>query len=276
MTASKNIFSRIGGSIRDGSFINKIANRISAASYAPAIDSAFIRNFHQHNPDIDLRHLSDKAKKLFIELRDLFEKIDIKTIAYVGANDGNVALAINEAFPGMVFYLFEPIPETYKILCENVSGCDNMHTIHTAIGSDDGYAEMYMDEFLPASSMLPMEEKAIEEFSYLGKQEKVKVRVMPMDTALVENRINQIDFLIMDIQGYEDELLKGAGETLKTCKAVMSELSLEQLYTDSSTFDSVYQALAANRFSLQYLIGPLYGKSGRILQVDGIFVKTSV
>jgi hypothetical protein len=77
----------------------------------------------------------------------------------------------------------------------------------------------------------------------------------------------------MDVQGYENEVLLGAKETLKSCKAVISELSLQTLYGGSSTFDSVYQVLVHQGFQLQYLLNPMQGKSLQILQIDGIFVR---
>ncbi len=77
----------------------------------------------------------------------------------------------------------------------------------------------------------------------------------------------------MDVQGYENEVLLGAQETLKSCKVVISELSLQALYRGSSTLDSVYQTLVHQGFQLQYLINPMQGVSHQILQIDGIFVR---
>ena len=79
--------------------------------------------------------------------------------------------------------------------------------------------------------------------------------------------------LLMDVQGYEDEVLRGAETTLAACKVVVSELSLQALYQGSSTFDSVYQTLAHRGFRLRYLLNPIEGTSRRVLQIDGVFIR---
>ncbi len=94
-----------------------------------------------------------------------------------------------------------------------------------------------------------------------------------LDAIVKEEKIADVDLLVMDVQGYEDEVLRGAKETLKSCKIVISELSLQALYKNSSTFDSVYQTLIHQGFLLQYLVNPMQGESRQILQMDGIFVR---
>jgi hypothetical protein len=82
-----------------------------------------------------------------------------------------------------------------------------------------------------------------------------------------------VDLLIIDVQGFEDEVLKGAINSLSKCKAVISELSLQELYIGSSTFDSIYQTLSLINFKMRYFINPLKGASGQIRQIDGVFVR---
>ena len=101
----------------------------------------------------------------------------------------------------------------------------------------------------------------------------MNVRIKPLDGILKEHAVERTDMLILDVQGYEDKVLSGASLTLKACKVVMSELSLQDLYLGTSTFDSVYRLLLGQGFCMRYLVNPIRGSSHAILQIDGIFVR---
>ena len=53
---------------------------------------------------------------------------------------------------------------------------------------------------------------------------KVKCKFITLDQFLLEKKINKIDFLKRDVQGYEFEILKGAKKTLTNKKIKMIEI----------------------------------------------------
>ncbi len=186
-----------------------------------------------------------------------------------------MALSIDEAFPNKRFYLIEPVPGTYQKLVGLVSQRSNMKCFNLAAGAREEILDMFVDEFSAASSLLPYEDKAIQEFPFLGKGHAYKAQVKPLDDILRSGGAGEVDMLIMDVQGYEDRVLRGAESMLRSCQLVMSELSLQDLYRNSSTFDSVYQALVREGFCLRHLLNPIKGVNETILQIDGIFVRPS-
>lgn len=269
-----NLITRIIKAIQNGSVAFKLLNRISSVKYVPGPENEINQYLAKHYPLGDAwRTLSPSGRKIWMQFNPIFDHHEIQTIAYVGANEGNTALALNEAFPGRVFYLFEPVPGTFDILVEETKQYKNMHCYNIAAGSKEEYHQILVDEYSPASSLLPYQPIAVIEYPFLGKQHSINVQVRPLDMVFQQNKIDQVDMLLMDVQGYENEVLLGAKETLKTCKVVISELSLQSLYKGSSTFDSVYQVLVRQGFQLQYLINPMQGESHQILQIDGIFVR---
>lgn len=268
-----NFLIRILKSVRDRSFALKVLNRFSHIKYVPSENSILDQYISEHYPGDGWKSLSPIARRAWVKLLPVFHQNEIHTIAYVGANDGESAMALDEAFPGNIFYLLEPVPETFEILIKNVAGSPNIHCFNFAAGAKEQQLDMYVDSFSPASSLLPYEDLAQREFPFLEPKETLKVQIKPLDSILRDCGARRIDLLLMDVQGYEDEVLRGANETLKSCKVVISELSLENLYVSSSTFDSVYQTLIKNGFRLKSLINPAEGKSHRILQIDGIFTR---
>lgn len=268
------LFYRIWQSIRDRSFAFKLLNRLSPVEYLPGPEKAINEYLSKNYPKgKDWRALSTSGRKTWIQFHPVFDHHEIQTIAYVGANEGTTALALNEAFQNRKFFLFEPVPQTFDILVDKTKLFHNMHCLNIAAGSKEEQKAMLVDEFSPASSFLPYESKALVEYPFLGKQTNINVQVRPLDLVMKENKIHGIDLLLIDVQGYENEVLIGAKETLESCKVVVSELSLQTLYSGSSTFDSVYQALVRQGFQLHYLINPMQGESHQILQIDGIFVR---
>ena len=269
-----NILSRTLRSLKDGTFPIKVLNRLSNTKYTVSPESSFTRHLGERFPSREWEKLSPLARHIWYDLSPLFAKNNIKNIVYVGAHDGRVALAMDEAFPNRHFFLIEPVPITFHRLEQGVSTCRHMICLNLAAGAKEEIVDMFVDEFSAASSILQYEEIAIRELPFLHVKETVKVRVRPVDAILRDAMADKIDLLIMDVQGYEDEVLRGAAETLRSCKVVISELSLQTLYVGSSTFDSVYQALVREGFTLQFLLNPLKGASETILQIDGVFVRT--
>jgi FkbM family methyltransferase len=268
-----NLLNRVFGSIKDRSFAIKALNRFSRTKYVPAQDSLLDDFLAEHYPGDGWKSLSPGAKQIWIDLSPLFSTIAVENITYAGANDGLMARSIDEAFPNRHFYLIEPVPSTFQKLVDNLSSHPNMEFFNLATGEKEEILEMFVDDFSPASSLLPYEGRAIREFPFLGKGHAIKVQLMPLDEILKNCGATEVDMLIMDVQGYEDKVLKGAEKTLKSCKVVISELSLQNLYKGSSTFDSVYRVLVREGFHLKHLLNPLKGTNQTILQVDGVFVR---
>ncbi len=260
--------------MKDGSFAIKALNRVSRTKYVPSPDSQLDDFLAQHYPGNGWKLLSPDAKQIWIDLSPVFSTVAIENIAYIGANDGQVALSMDEAFPKRQFYLIEPVPSTFQKLLANVSSRQNMKCFNLAAGDKEEVLEMFADDFSAASSLLPYEGRAIQEFPFLGKGHAIQVQITPLDQILESCGASEVDMLIMDVQGYEDKVLQGAERTLKSCDVIMSELSLQDLYRGSSTFDCVYQALVREGFHLRHLLNPIKGANQMILQIDGIFVRT--
>jgi FkbM family methyltransferase len=270
-----NLFKRLFKSVINGTFAIRVVNRLSRTQYVPAPDSFLDDFLAQHYPGDGWKVLSPAAKQIWVDLSPVFSAVAVKNIVYVGANDGLIARSIDEAFPNRYFYLIEPVPSAFQKLLDHLSSRPNMEFFNIAAGDKEEILPMFADDFSPASSLLPYEDRALQEFPFLGKGHAIKVHMMPLDAILQNCKAPEVDMLIMDVQGYEDKVLQGAERTLQSCDVVMSELSLQDLYRGSSTFDSVYQSLVKKGFQLRHLLNPIKGIHQTILQIDGLFVRAA-
>ena len=81
--------------------------------------------------------------------------------------------------------------------------------------------------------------------------------------------------LKIDTQGYEDEVLAGAGDLIGEFAAVQLELSFVELYTGQRLFDDFYDHMRSRGYRLHILEPGFSDPSGRMLQCDGLFVRTA-
>gem|GEM_PF-642101 len=276
MVTRPSALARLAASVRDGTLPLKILNRLSRVQYVHGPQVAIDRYLERHCTCEGWQRLSAAARTALVQYHPLFRTHAIRTVVHVGAHAGAMALALDEAHPGLEFHLLEPQPDVFRELAERTRHRSNMHCLNVAAGTKEGRQAMYVDAFSQASSLLAYAPLALEEFPFLETRGAAEVPVRPLDAVLDEQRVDQMDLLILDVQGYEDEVLRGAGRRLRTCGAVVAELSLQPLYVGSSTFDSVYQALVSEGFALRYLWNPAEGESRQVLQVDGVFVRDAV
>ena len=114
-----------------------------------------------------------------------------------------------------------------------------------------------------------------ETFPQTVRQEMRKVRVRRLDDVLAElgRKPDARTLLKLDIQGFEEQALRGSAQTLATCGAFETEVSLAALYVGQPDFYTLYTI--ARDAGLTYA-GNHYqhiGKDGRVVFLDALFVR---
>jgi len=157
-------------------------------------DSPGFKNFLKDNP-----HERGEVKFLESIVKESMNIIDI------GANVGitTVTIARKIGRRGKL-HSFEPVPEYFDILKENISsnGLENAKVYELAVTDQVGRAPFYQKEL---SSGIVFEEGA----------KKFEVSTTSIDRFLNGEKIERIDLINMDCEGSELLVLKGAKETLR-------------------------------------------------------------
>ena len=118
---------------------------------------------------------------------------------------------------------FEPHPQTFAHLQQNVVAFSNIQSYRKAISSENGTAELYDYLMMSASgslhfdeSLRELEQAQLSEYDVAPRKTKdfhtqtFEVETVRLDDFLPEQGISQIDFIKMDIEGAEMEALRGA------------------------------------------------------------------
>jgi FkbM family methyltransferase len=135
---------------------------------------------------------------------------DIKVFFDVGANDGATAKAALSHLPGVRIFAFEPHPQTFGKLRENISG-PQLSLFNIALGSRTGETELFSYENDKINSLTPKAQFAMR----FGKRgEPIKVRIDTIDNFCTSNSVAGIDVLKIDTEGSELGVLRGANKKL--------------------------------------------------------------
>ena len=152
-----------------------------------------------------------------IIIRDQYNAGDLagKTVVDAGANIGLFSLYA-KALGARTVYSFEAVAETSRILRRNLALNGAMKAVNIALGAEKGKAEIKFNTRGEGSSMIDCGDAGVNlEITYSGRR---LVRVAPLDS-LVNGRV---DFIKIDVEGYEKNVLLGAERIIKKYKPVLS------------------------------------------------------
>ena len=165
-----------------------------------------------------------------LKLKHLKKKysLDVKKIAHVGAHRGQEVKEYKANFPEVEINLFEPQLNLFEYLQEEFKTDNNIYLHNYALGSKKDTSSMFMsDNDGQSSSFYKPKHHLIEhpEVKFQDGNKTFEIKVLD------DLGINGIDFLNIDTQGFEMEVLKGSVDTLKkSVKYLILEVNKKELY----------------------------------------------
>lgn len=197
----------------------------------------------------------------------------------VGANVGQFGdLVLRTGFAGKIVS-FEAIPEVHQALARHARRKSDSWIVApcAALGSRRGAITLNVAANTVSSSVLPMlraHEDAAPQSIYVKEQivdlerlDEHASRFFPPDAKLI---------IKIDTQGYEMEVLKGASGLLHQTAGIQVELSLTPLYEGAPSFTDMISFVKHCGYDLFNIVpGFQDERTGRLLQVDGFFVRSA-
>jgi FkbM family methyltransferase len=205
----------------------------------------------------------------------LLSHYQINKIFDIGANIGDYARFMREAGYKGKIVSFEPQSKEFQILKKAAQKDKNWQAVHMALGSSDEERFINIAGNSQSSSLMEMRpEHSISEPSsaYVGKE---KIVVRKTDT-IMDDFYEAGDHLLLkiDTQGFEKEVLAGAVQSLNRIAGIQLEMSLIMLYEGETLYADMISFLKEKGFHLYSIENGFSDpKTGRLLQIDGIFFK---
>jgi len=183
-----------------------------------------------------------------------------------GAHIGSDSIELARIFPNSTIYAFEAVPAIFKNLENNTKKYKNIECYQLALSNVKGVSFMYLSSGLSdASSSLLKPTGHIKNHNEVFFNEIIDVNTVTLDEWAQSSNVNHIDFLWLDMQGFELQMLKASPDLLKTVKAIHSEVSLQDSYENESLYEEYKLWLEENGFKVAIEAIPLHADMGNVL-----------
>ncbi len=120
-----------------------------------------------------------------------------------GANIGFATIFFKWIYPESEIYAFEPDKNTFEILKKNVlqNKLKNVHLYNSAISDKNGEIDFFIDPTCPGSLIMSTKQERM-------PKDKITVDCLSLSTFIKNNNLSKIDYLKMDIEGSEFEVIQ--------------------------------------------------------------------
>ena len=168
--------------------------------------------------------------------------MDIKGIIHIGAHHGQ---EIEEYIDNGVqdILMFEPVSHNFNILQEKLKDANaNIQAYQVALGNEgkEGVTMYLSDNNLISSSVLKPKVH-LQLHPGVGFPGTEEVEMQRLDSFSEDTK--NFNFINMDVQGYELEVLKGGAETLKHVDYVYCEINRDELYEGNAFVEDLDEFL---------------------------------
>jgi FkbM family methyltransferase len=201
----------------------------------------------------------------------LLDGIDV--VLDVGANAGQYGEGLRAlGFRGRLVSL-EPVAEAFAELERRAADDDAWDAVRVAASDFDGELALNITDDSRSSSVLARNERFSDKPGWAPKESR-QVAARRLDGLLEELlRPRERAYLKLDVQGYERQVLDGAGAALARFEAIELELSVTPLYEGQPTLTDMLPLLAERGFRPVCLEPILLDDEGLLMELDGLFAR---
>lgn len=153
----------------------------------------------------------------------------------------------------------EANPSTFEALLSNIKSYKNQRALCALLADTDGRQEEFHisnNHRGVSSSMFHFGQfgegdRSLWPDQNLTMLNHITLTTSQLDSVLSDNAIDaaNYDFWVLDLQGAELLALKGASQSVKTCKAILAEASTVEVYKGGVLWEELSQALSQLGFS---------------------------
>jgi len=183
----------------------------------------------------------------------------------VGANIGQYSLLLLKEFPDAKIYSFEPNINTFQIQEKFLSHL-NIYCFNLGLGSKITKARIYTYISDKSSQHSSIHKNVFLDLHKTEKIEEMEFDMTTLDKFCADNKIDFIDFLKIDVEGNELDVMKGATELISGNKIGIIQFEFNEMNIISKVFlRDFYKLLSAYkiyRLDTQKLI-PLFEYDSR-------------
>jgi len=131
----------------------------------------------------------------------------------------------------------------------------------------------YHTDHSPSSSILVSTDVNEALFPFTKQQVRVPVPMTTLDNALRDVTLCSDILVKLDVQGYEDRVIRGGTDTFRQAKACIVEISLDRLYDKQADVAEIFFLLKELCYCNAGNLQQVYGDDGHVIYFDALFIK---
>ena len=175
---------------------------------------------------------------MLLDLKRIIKEynITIKNAYHIGAHFGEEYEIFKECGANKIM-MFEPLESNFNVLIEKFGNHEDVILQNFALGSGVlTTASMYVEtENGGQSSSMLAPKKHLEQYPHIRFNKREDVCVVKLD----DFKLDDFNFISIDVQGYEIEVFKGGLKVLKNIDAIISEVNRDDLYENCAKVDNL-------------------------------------
>jgi FkbM family methyltransferase len=196
-------------------------------------------------------------------------KLYNKVFFDIGANDGHTSIPVAQQHPNTIVYSFEPIPEMVNIMKNRIGGLPNYRIYQKAVADYTGTAKFNVStqENWGCSSLLEFSPKlktewknipGVYNFEEIEYTKQIDVDVITLKSFIEENEIDKIDWLHIDTQGNDINVVKSLKTFINQTHYIQIETVTSHnknitLYKNQNIHEEDVEEMSKLGFSVLYM-----------------------
>ena len=202
----------------------------------------------------------------FFDIHRRFGRDRIRVAFDVGANNGKSALTYLREFPRAEIYSFEPVASTYRQLVASTQAFSRVHAYNLGLGREPGVTTINVNPDSQLSSI---------GLNRPGSHTE-SIQIDTLAGFVAKHQMESIDFLKIDTEGFDMEVLAGASPLLQQQRIHLILCECEPVVRTRNFVDLATLAEFLSRFGYEffgvYEQQPDWGGRNELLFWNGLFV----
>jgi len=198
---------------------------------------------------------------LFDELRDYLPANSF--VLECGGADGSDSIKLAEIFPQGRIFSVEASSREYDILSRRTAPYDNIKAFNVALSDHDGTSDIFiLKKDIGQNTILEPN------YTDINNYERHEIPCFTLDSLASKNNIDHIDFMWLDMEGFELQALRYGENILSTTIAIYAEVSPDGMggHKNSCHYDDLREWLGTRGFVVERELLPWSG-AGNVLFV---------
>ena len=174
--------------------------------------------------------------------------LNINGVIHVGAHYGQ-EYEIYKKYNIKYMAFYEPASKNFLELIKNVPQTNEVKLINKAAGFDEKKVKMFIESANKGQSNSILKPKLhLQQYSMITFDTTEEIDVVRLDNDIPKEEKTRYNFMNIDAQGYELEVLRGSTEILKNIDYIYCEVNRAEVYENNAIYTVLEEFLESYNF----------------------------